>query len=81
MTSIVNGSLVRIRSWSKIKSVSNVSFFHVVSAFFPDTQGLFISKITRTKVENGEQVCDGGEKGGLGLSGRLELETEWKNSF
>ena len=59
---LVNGSLVKIRSWSIIKSVSNVSFLHFVSAFFSDTQGFFISKITRAKVENGETICEGGEK-------------------
>ena len=35
--SVVNGSLVRIRSWSIIKSLSNISFLHFVSAFFSDT--------------------------------------------
>ena len=59
---VVNGSLVKIRSWSKIKSVSNVSFFYFVSAFFSDTQSLIISKITCSKVENGKTVCEGGGK-------------------
>ena len=54
---LVNGSLVRIRSWSIIKSKANISFFYFVSAFFSDTIRVFISKLTRAKVENGKTVC------------------------
>ena len=59
---VVNGSLVRIRSWSIIKSKENISFFYFVSAFFSDTIRVFISKLTRAKVENGKTVREGGEK-------------------
>ena len=59
---LVNGSLVRIRSWSIIKSKENISFFYFVSAFFSDTIRVFISKLTRAKVENGKTVREGGEK-------------------
>ena len=59
---LVDSNFEKIRSWSKIKSVSNVSFLHFVSAFFSDTIRLFISKITCTKVENGKTVCEGGGK-------------------
>ena len=59
---VVDSNFDRIRSWSNIKSKENISFFYFVSAFFSDTIRLFISKLTRAKVENGKTVCEGGEK-------------------
>ena len=54
---VVDSNFDRIRSWSIIKSKANISFLHFVSAFFSDTIRVFISKLTRAKVENGKTVC------------------------